>query len=88
MSTTFGRTPVPQTTSTLNSLVPTQSLLGVGDAESERRLTDALNAQYALEAFKSTRAGEQANAQSVAQLFGLAAGTLRPTTTITLPKAA
>ena len=70
----FGRTPTPQTQTTLSSIVPIQPLLGLEDASRSRQLQDALSTQAALNAFNLTAADKSATAKSIADLFGTVAG--------------
>lgn len=72
--TNLGRTPLPQITAGLNSLVPVSALTGLDSAEADRRFQQGLNTQVALENFRSEQASNAALANSISSLFGTGAG--------------
>jgi hypothetical protein len=71
----LGRRPVSQLSTTLQSIVPTAPLLGLGDAESERRFQQGLQTDIALRSFDAEQRERAARAQGISSLFGTAAGT-------------
>lgn len=76
LASTFGRTPTPQTQTTLSSIVPIQPLLGLQDAATSQRLQDMLGAQTALNAFNLENQDRQNIARSIAGLGTTAAGAI------------
>ena len=73
----IGRTPVPQISTTLNSLVPISPLLGLDSADRARQQQHALQTQAALQSYGSSAQSDQALAAAIAGLFGTAAGSFR-----------
>lgn len=76
IASTFGRQPLGQLTSQLNTIVPTMPLLGIDTAEQDRRLNQQLNNQLALASFQSQQASDRQLANSISGIFGTAAGAL------------
>ena len=71
----LGRVPGPQTSTTLSSLVPIQSVLGLDAAGNAVNQQNQLQNQAALEAFRAGGQSSSETASSIAKLFATAGGT-------------